>query len=177
MARAATKRGKRTKQVARPRTQSGRVGGSAKSVEQQLFFGRMRRSAKWAFALLAVVFAGTFAFLGVGSGQGAGLLDLTHWFGGSSNPITSLEKKVSKNPADAAAYLQLAQALGAKGETDKAIGAYQHYTGLRPRSPEGWSGLADEYFKKAQSQSKALQSATATGSPLVDPTEDRKSVV
>ena len=53
MARAATKKGKRAKQAPRPRQKSGNVSGSAKSVEQQLFFGRIRGQAKWVFALLA----------------------------------------------------------------------------------------------------------------------------
>ena len=37
--------------------------------EEQLFFGRLRGHAKWMFVLLAVVFALSFVFLGVGSGS------------------------------------------------------------------------------------------------------------
>lgn len=174
MARAATKKGKRAKQAPSPRPQSGRAGGSAKSVEQQLFFGRMRRSAKWAFAMLALVFAGTFAFLGVGSGN-SGLGDLLngHLFGGGSSgtSIESLQKKVAKNPKDAAAYLQLGQVLDSKGRTSEAIDAFRHYTTLRPRNVEGWNQLASEYLKKARELDARLQSATATASPLVDPNE------
>jgi cytochrome c-type biogenesis protein CcmH/NrfG len=174
MARAATRQGKRAKQAPRPRQQSGRVGGSAKSIEQQLFFGRMRRSAKWVFAFLALVFAGTFVFLGVGSGQGSGLLDITHWFGGGgsgTSSVKSLQNKVAKNPKDAAAYLALGQALDTKGQTSGAIDAYRHYTALRPRNVDGWNQLAADYFKQARTQSAQLQAATATSSPLVDPTE------
>jgi cytochrome c-type biogenesis protein CcmH/NrfG len=134
----------------------------------------MRRSAKWAFAFLAVIFAGTFAFLGVGSGN-SGLGDLLngHLFGGSSSTpsIKDLQKKVAKNPKDASAYLQLGQALDEKGRTSDAIGAYRHYTVLRPRNVDGWNQLATEYLKKAREQNTALQNVAATASPLVDPTE------
>jgi cytochrome c-type biogenesis protein CcmH/NrfG len=127
------------------------------------------------FALLALVFAGTFAFLGVGSGN-SGLSDFLngHLFGHSSSgapSIKDLQKKVSKNPKDAATYLQLGQAFDTKGRTDDAIAAYRHYTVLRPRNVDGWNQLASDYLKKAQSQSRALQAASATSSPLVDPTE------
>ena len=168
MARAATKRGKRAKQVARPRPQSGRVSGSARSVEQDLFFGRLRRSAKWVFALLAVVFAGTFAFLGVGSGN-SGLSDLLngHIFGHSSGgtSIKSLQKKVAKNPKDAATYLLLGQALDAKGRTSDAIAAYRSYTGLRPRNVDGWNQLATEYLKKARSLARSSSTPCSSRSP------------
>jgi cytochrome c-type biogenesis protein CcmH/NrfG len=134
----------------------------------------MRRSAKWAFAFLALVFAGTFAFLGVGSGN-SGLGDLLngHLFGGSSGTpsIKDLQEKVAKNPNDATAYLQLGHELDSKGRTREAIDAFRHYTSLRPRSVDGWNQLASEYLKRAREQDAALRSATATGSPLVDPTE------
>ena len=67
--------------------------------EKQLFFGKIRRRTKWVFALLAVVFAASFVFLGVGSGGGA-LSDLWNGrfgdlFGGSSGPtVDGLIKKV-----------------------------------------------------------------------------------
>jgi cytochrome c-type biogenesis protein CcmH/NrfG len=134
----------------------------------------MRRSAKWVFALLAVVFAGTFAFLGVGSGN-SGLSDFLngHIFGHSSGgtSIKSLQKKVAKNPKDAATYLLLGQALDAKGRTSDAIAAYRQYTVLRPRNVDGWNQLATEYLKKARQQNSALQRVATTASPLVDPTE------
>ena len=82
--------------------------------EKQLFFGKIRRRTKWVFALLAVVFAASFVFLGVGSGGGA-LSDLWNGrfgdlFGGSSGPtIDGLIAKVQKDPRNAALRLQLAQ--------------------------------------------------------------------
>ena len=34
-----------------------------------MFFPKLRKHAKWVFVLLAIVFAGGFVFLGVGSGS------------------------------------------------------------------------------------------------------------
>src|SRR2546423_13452764 len=45
------------------------------TIEQTMFFPRLRRQAKWVFLLLAVIFAGGFVFFGVGSGS-TGLGDL-----------------------------------------------------------------------------------------------------
>ena len=170
MARAATRKGKRAKQAPRPPKRSGSVGGSAKAVEQQLFFGRLRRSAKPAFALLAVVFAGTFVFLGVGSGGGAGLLDVGHWFGGggSGTSIKSLQNKVAENPRSAPAYLALGQALEQNGRTLAAIAAFKRYVRLRPRSFDGLSQLAALYERRSRAQQAQLQSASAQVSPVVD---------
>ena len=175
MARAATKKGKKASQAPRPPKRTGSVSGSAKSVESQLFFGRMRRSAKWVFALLAFVFALTFVFLGVGSGN-SGLSDFLngHIFGHSSSgapSIKNLQAKVAKNPKDAQAYLDLGRALDAKARTNDAIAAYVHYTSLRPRNVDGWNQLANDYLQKARTQSAALQRATTTSSPLIDPSE------
>jgi hypothetical protein len=162
MARAATRKGKRaSQQPARPRQSSGGVSGSARAVEQDLFFGRIRRQAKWVFALLAVVFAGTFVFLGVGSGQGAGLLDIGHWFGGgSSGPsVSGLQKQVEQHPRQAALYIQLSQALDRNGRTAEAIDAMKHYTTLRPHSLSGWNQLVGLYDKLARQQTAQVQAA------------------
>ena len=43
-----------------------------KTLEDELFFTRLRGHAKWAFALLAIVFAGSFVFLGVGARETPG---------------------------------------------------------------------------------------------------------
>src|SRR5216110_1456005 len=39
------------------------------TIEQTMFFPRLRRQAKWVFVLLVFVFAGGFVFFGVGSGS------------------------------------------------------------------------------------------------------------
>ena len=72
MARAAAKRSKSAKPDARKRRSRGRAAPLA---EQQMFFPRLRRQAKWIFAGIAVVFAISFSALGVGSGS-TGIGDL-----------------------------------------------------------------------------------------------------
>jgi tetratricopeptide (TPR) repeat protein len=121
------------------------------------------------------VFAGTFAFLGVGSGGGSGLLDIGNWFGrGSSAPsVKSLQAKVDKNPRDAQAYLELGQALQRAGQTQQAIDAFQRYVSLRPRSLDGLTELETAYQALAQRQAAAAQQAASasSSSTIVDPSE------
>ena len=107
----------------------GRVG------DDTLFFYRLRRHAKWMFVLLALVFGLGFVFFGVGSGSSIGdLLQGNLNFGGSSSAsISSLQKKVQKNPEDAAAWLKLSQAYQAKGQTDQAVAPLKRYMALRPK--------------------------------------------
>jgi tetratricopeptide (TPR) repeat protein len=151
MARAAAKGRKRPQQDAR---RAPKRGGRRQlsSTEQTLFFSRIRRQARWAYILLAVVFAAGFAFLGVGSGNS----DLTSLFdnvfhGGSSGPsISSAQKKIDKNPSDAKAWNDLATAYQDKGRTDDAIGALLTYTGLRPKDKSGLSTLASLQKTKAE---------------------------
>jgi len=50
-----------------------------------MFFPRLRKRAKWVFAFLALVFAVSFMFLGVGAG-GSGIADyISQLFGTQSN--------------------------------------------------------------------------------------------
>jgi tetratricopeptide (TPR) repeat protein len=176
MARAATQKGKRAKQAPRPRQQSGNVGGSAKSIEQQLFFGRIRRQAKWVFALLAVVFAGSFVFLGVGSGN-TGIGDLFrgnfHLFGGgSSGPsVNGLQKKVAENPRNLQDNLDLAQALVRAKRTKEAIPVVERYLRLEPRNQEAIGQLAALYERRARVLEAELRLASNTSVTLVDPAE------
>jgi tetratricopeptide (TPR) repeat protein len=157
MARAATKRGKRPQADAQRARSSRRGGRQLSAAEQQLFFSRIRTHAKWAYILLAVVFAGGFAFLGVGSGNS----DLTGLFndifhGGSNGPsISSEQKKVDKNPQDAKAWRDLATAYENKGRTEDAITALTTYTSLRSKDAKGYADLAALQLTEAQNLSQA----------------------
>ena len=77
MARAAVKAKQAQKaKAASPPRRPRRAGGRRKRAgggnpNQQLFFMRLRRHAKPVYVILAVLFALTFAFLGVGSGREA----------------------------------------------------------------------------------------------------------
>jgi cytochrome c-type biogenesis protein CcmH/NrfG len=121
----------------------------------------MRRQTRWVFAVLAVVFAASFVFLGVGSGSSA-LTDILngniHLFGGSSGPsVKSLQKKVAKDPTNAKLRLQLAQLLVQKNQTDDAVVAYKNYLKLKPGNTDGLQGLATVYQTKITELQSEIQ--------------------
>jgi len=110
--------------------------------------------AKWAFALLAVVFGLGFVFLGIGSGS-SGITDALQnafHFGHASSgaSISSLESKTQKHPYDAQAWRDLATAYEAKQRTNDAIVALAQYTGLKPKDGDALSELAQQYTTQAQ---------------------------
>lgn len=106
------------------------------------------------FVFLAVIFAGTFVFFGVGSGS-SGLGDLLNGgsvFGGggstsrSSTPgIRKAEKLVAANPKDPAAYRALATAYQTASKPDEAIEPLVKYTELRPKDSDALLELAALY--------------------------------
>src|SRR5690348_14210155 len=102
---------------AAPRRARGRKRhASGGNPNQQLFFMRLRRQAKVAYVVLAVLFAITFAFLGVGSGS-SGLdqlfsgLNIFH-HGGAS--VSKAQKEVQKRPTDPKGFRDLATAYESK---------------------------------------------------------------
>ncbi len=146
MARAAAKRnrgagkaaGSLTTEQKRPRKKT-----TEKTLEDELFFSRLRGHAKWAFALLAVVFAGSFVFLGVGSGN-AGLGDVFSnvFSGGGAPSIEDLQQKVQERPRDKQRLTDLAQALERDGRTQEAVAAYRAYLATRPKDKDVLAALA-----------------------------------
>lgn len=138
--------------------------------EDMLFFSRIRRQAKWVFFLLAIVFAGTFVFLGVGSGS-SGISDLLQGNlgflnGSSGNPsVAKARLKTERNPRGAAAWHEYALALQAAGQADAALPALERYTQLRPKDVDGLQELAAAYTSKLrdeQTATQALQAAAQT---------------
>ncbi|HEU0303122.1 MAG TPA: hypothetical protein VFR32_00940 [Gaiellaceae bacterium] len=151
MARAAAKRNRGAGKAARPvAAEPKRARRKEKTLEDELFFSRLRVHAKWAFALLAIVFAGSFVFLGVGSGN-AGLGDVfSNIFGGGSAPsIEKLQDKVAERPRDKTALNDLAQALERDGRHAEAIAAYRTYLASRPNDEEVLASLALLYQTQA----------------------------
>ena len=151
MARAAAKRnrsaGKAARQVAEPKRARRKA---EKTLEDELFFTRLRGHAKWAFALLAVVFAGSFVFLGVGSGN-AGLSDVFSnvFTGGSAPSIEELQEKLAETPRDKAVLTDLAQALERDGRYAEAVAAYRTYLATRPKDEDVLASLALVYQTQA----------------------------
>ena len=167
MARAAVKAKQAQKAKVQPasktRTRGRRKHASGGNPNQQLFFVRMRRSARPMYLVLAVLFAATFAFLGVGSGSG-GLQQLfsnLNIFGSGGTSISKALADVQKHPTDPQARRDLATAYEAKGDTFLAIQALQAYTTLRPKDAKAWTELAGLQETAAQDFLTQYQNAYA----------------
>jgi tetratricopeptide (TPR) repeat protein len=169
MARAAVKAKQAQKKAAQPakaapRRQRGRrkhAGGG--NPNQQLFFMRLRRKAKLAYLVLAVLFAITFAFLGVGSGTNGGLDQLfsgLNIFSSSSNPVSKAQKEIKDHPTAAKGYRDLATAYEGKGDTVNAITALQQYTTYKPKAAAAFSELGGLQMGQAQAYRTAYEAAT-----------------
>jgi cytochrome c-type biogenesis protein CcmH/NrfG len=156
MARAAVKAKAKQQQAVKPgarRARTGRRGHAAGgNPNQQLFFMRLRRQAKWVYVLLAVLFAITFAFLGVGSGTNGldQLFQGLNIFHHGGNSVSSAQKYIQAHPSDPKGFRDLATAYEAKGDTSNAISALQQYTNLRPKAAAVWSELAGLQATQAQ---------------------------
>ena len=159
MARAAAKGRKRPQPNAQRPAPQRRGRRNLSAAEETLFFSRIRSHAKWAFVVLALVFAGGFVFFGVGSGN-SGLGDVFNnlFQGGSSGTsISDAQKKVDKNPQDAKAWKELATAFQDKSRTDEAINAWTTYTSLKPKDTAGFAALG----ALQRSQAESLQQDAA----------------
>ena len=125
-----------------------------------MFFPRLRRQAKWAFAGMVLVFALAFVVAGVGSGSSIGDLLQGHLFGGgSSGPsIGKSRDLVAKNPRDAKAWHDLALAYEAKQRDADAINALKRYLKLKPADRSVLEELASLQVARGQ---RLSQEATA----------------
>ncbi len=132
------------------------AGEGAGMVEDTMFFPRLRAHARWMFALIAIVFAGSFVFLGVGSGSG-GIGDLLqgNWSdffsskSGSSAEVDKNQKLIDENPKNYAAYRDLAAAQASDDKIDAAIATLLKLKALNPKDVDGLTQLAGLYIRKA----------------------------
>jgi tetratricopeptide (TPR) repeat protein len=150
---------------ARPRGRRRHAGGG--NPNQQLFFVRLRRGQKWLYALLAVVFAVTFAGVGVGSG-GGGLQDLwTGIFGGGGgSSVSKAQAEIKKDPAKG--YRDLADAYEANGKNALAINAFHSYLKLKKNDASAWEqlgGLQATLGRQYANQYSAAQQAAQLADP------------
>jgi len=131
------------------------------SYEDDLFFSRLRRHAKWMFVFLALVFGLGFVVFGIGSDQGTGVGDLFRDSGGTGGNISvsDARERVQEQPRNAEAKRQLAQALQTEGETDQAIAVLDDYLELRPKDEDALRELASLYLTKATARQRAAQEA------------------
>jgi tetratricopeptide (TPR) repeat protein len=139
------------------------------TVEQTMFFPRLRRQAKWVFLLLAVIFAGGFVFFGVGSGS-TGLGDLLRGnfniFGSNSSStnssaVKSALKKTQAHPNDPNAWNDLASAYQTDGKLTEANAALEHVLKLKPNDIGALQRVAGFYETKAQNKEAEAQNLQA----------------
>jgi Flp pilus assembly protein TadD len=151
---------KRPKQNAAVAASRGAKRSTAPSIEDTMFFPRLRRHAKWMFVFLAVALGGGFVLFGVGAG-GTGVGDLFRGGGSSGSPsVSSAQKKTEQNPKDVAAWRALSTALQTDGQTDQAIVAQNRVVVLAPKDADALRELAGLYLSQAaakQRQAQALQ--------------------
>jgi tetratricopeptide (TPR) repeat protein len=162
MARAAVKAKQAEKPKAKARPHGRRAHSGGGNPNQQLFFMRLRRQAKWMYLLLAILFALTFAFLGVGSGSSGldQLLSNLNIFGGGGGPsVSKAQKYIQDHPNDAKGYRDLATAYEGKGDTNQAISALQQYTTIKRKDAKAWTELAGLQSTQAQAYLTDYQNA------------------
>lgn len=131
-----------------------------------MFFPRLRKRARWVFLFLALAFAFGFVGFGVGSG-GSGIGDyISELFNrtpSSSTPsIDSAQERVDKNPADAEAQLDLANAYQVDGQTDKAVAALTAFLVIEPNNTDALQQLASLYLTQQNEAQAAAQNAQAS---------------
>src|ERR671934_1226718 len=128
------------RKAAKSQTRRRQAARRPPTVEQTMFFPRLRRQAKWVFVFLAFVFAAGFVFFGVGSGS-TGLGDLLRGnfniFGSSggsstSSAVKSALAKTKAHPNDPTAWNDLATAYQSDGRLADANKAYERVLRLRP---------------------------------------------
>ena len=132
---------------------------TAPSIEDTMFFPRLRRHAKWMFVFLAVALGGGFVLFGVGAG-GTGVGDILRGGGGASGvpSISSAQKKTEENPKDVQAWRDLSTALQTDGQTYKAIAAQKRVVVLVPKDSDALRELSGLYLAQAVAKQQEAQS-------------------
>src|SRR4029453_16379229 len=135
---------------------------AAPSWEEQLFFSRLRRHAKIAYVLLAVVFAGGFVFLGVGSGSsGIGDLLQGNFFGNGgsslSSQISDKQQAIRQHPNDVTLYLDLAGLYQTDGKEAQALATLQNAQKGAARNVHDLNRMANIYSAEAAREADRYQ--------------------
>lgn len=143
-----------------------RKHASGGNPNQDLFFTRLRRKQKWVFVGLAIVFAISFAALGVGSGNGSGLDQMFSGLLGGGDPVSKAQSEIKTNPAKG--FRDLANAYVTKNDLTDAIGAMQSYLNIRKTDSTAWAQLGG--YEKQQGDTYATQyQQVLQASQLEDP--------
>ena len=133
---------------------------TAPSIEDTMFFPRLRRHAKWMFVFLALVFGLGFVVFGVGAG-GTGIGDIFRDQGGTSSgqSVSDARKDAAEHPNNAQAWRDLSTALQTEGDTAGAIDALNRAITLKPKSPDAYRELAGLHLTRASEYQQQLQQA------------------
>jgi Flp pilus assembly protein TadD len=156
---------------------------TAPSIEDTMFFPKLRRHAKWMFVFLALVFGVGFVAFGVGAG-GVGFGDVLRGGGGGSGAsVENARKATEERPKDAKAWEELATALQLDGDTQSAVDAQQQVTVLRPKDADALRTLAGYQLTligEKQTQAQIIQgnaALTAAGQNFPGLLVDGRSVL
>ena len=167
-------------QAQRRKTSRSRARRSSSSVEDLMFFPKLRRKAKWVFLLLAIAFGVGFVAFGVGTGVGGTSIGdvLRDIFSSSSGgqDLDSLKEDAAKNPKDPSAQIGYANALQAAGQTATAVAVLQKYTTANPKDADALRQLAALWGAQAtkarnEAQAAAVVAAQATAGQTQAPTD------
>lgn len=130
---------------------------TAPSIEDTMFFPRLRRHAKWMFVFLALVFGLGFVVFGVGAG-GTGVGDIFRGSGSSSGQsVSDARKETEQRPKDVQAWRDYATALETEGQTAAAIAALNTAIELDPKDASAYRELAGLHMTRATERQREAQ--------------------
>ena len=158
-----TKRPKQHAAVTPPRARAT----TAPSIEDTMFFPRLRRHAKWMFVLLAVFMGLGFVLFGVGAG-GVGVGDVFRGSGSGAPSVSDAQDEASANPTDPQAWRDLATAHETEGETAEAIAALETAVQLDPKDAGTFrqlAGLRLTLATRRQQDAQLLQAVSVYRAP------------
>jgi tetratricopeptide (TPR) repeat protein len=159
------------------KTARSRARRSSSSVEDLMFFPKLRRRAKWVFLLLAIAFGLGFVVFGVGTGVGGTsigdvLRDFFTSNGSGASDLNSLKEKAADNPKDPEAQIAYATGLQTAGQTTAAVAVLQKYTTANPKDANAlrqlaalWGAAATKARGEAQAAAAVAAEASATQTP------------
>ena len=146
-------------QAATKPSRKQRKHASGGNPNQDLFFTRLRRRQRWVFLGLAILFAISFAALGVGSGGSGGLSGIySGIFGSSNDPVSKAQAEIKAAKtidASVKGYTALANAYIAKGDIFAAISTLKTGIGIKKSDYRLLSQLAA--VEKQEADAYALQ--------------------
>jgi tetratricopeptide (TPR) repeat protein len=135
-----------------------------------MFFPRLRRRAKWVFALLAVAFALAFVVAGVGSGFGSGigdyLADIFNRQPGVDSDAAAAREEAVADPRNEEKLERYLEAIFQDDSltVDEQIAEVNRYLELRPNDLDALQQLAGLYLQKAGEAEQEAQAAQVEGS-------------